>query len=95
MDGRFPEAPTVECMYCRGQMQRGTAPFAMDRRGYHVAWDAVPAWVCSQVGETHFEAREVDLIQRELTVLDRESGELTASTAPDQPGPAAGTGAIR
>jgi YgiT-type zinc finger domain-containing protein len=71
----------MECMYCRGTMRRGTAPFSMDRKGYHVAWDAVPAWVCTQSGETYFEAREVDLIQRAMAALDRETGELTTSTA--------------
>ena len=68
----------MECVYCRGQMRRGTAPFSMDRKGYHIAWDAVPAWVCTQCGESYFEPREVDVIQRAVAVLDRESGQLTA-----------------
>jgi YgiT-type zinc finger domain-containing protein len=41
----------MECMHCRGRMIRGTAPFSLDRNGYHVSWDAIPAWVCSQCGE--------------------------------------------
>ena len=59
-------------------MKRGTAPFSLDRNGYHVSWDAIPAWVCTQCGEPFFESREVDLIQRALTELDRESA-ATAS----------------
>ena len=51
-------------------MRRGTAPFSIDRNGYHLSWDAVPAWVCDQCGETLFEASEVDLIQEALTELD-------------------------
>ena len=69
----------MECVHCKGRMVRGTAPFSLDRKGYHVAWDAVPAWICTQCGEPYFEAREVELIQRALAGLDRESTELVAS----------------
>ena len=40
----------MECMHCKGGIIRGTAPFSLDRNGYHVSWDAIPAWVCSQCG---------------------------------------------
>ena len=66
----------MECIYCRGRMERGTAPFTADRRSYHVHWDAIPAWVCTQCGEPYFEAREVELIQTALAGLDRESSKL-------------------
>lgn len=60
-------------------MKRGTAPFSLDRNGYHVSWDAIPAWVCMQCGEPFFEAREVDLIQNALRDLDRESAALISA----------------
>jgi YgiT-type zinc finger domain-containing protein len=66
----------MECLYCKAQMQRGTAPFTIDRKGYHVSWDNIPAWVCDQCGEVMFEAREVDLIQEALAGLDRETATL-------------------
>ncbi|NCS76606.1 MAG: YgiT-type zinc finger protein [Chroococcales cyanobacterium metabat2.561] len=66
----------MECLCCKGQMKRGTAPFAIDRNGYHLSWDAIPAWVCEQCGEVLFEAREVNLIQETLSVLDRETAVL-------------------
>jgi YgiT-type zinc finger domain-containing protein len=69
----------MECIHCKGRMKRGTAPFSLDRNGYHVSWDAVPAWVCTQCGEPFFEAREVDLIQNALRELDRESAALSAA----------------
>ncbi|MBI4522410.1 MAG: YgiT-type zinc finger protein [Deltaproteobacteria bacterium] len=69
----------MECLHCKGRMNRGTAPFSLDRKGYHVSWDAVPAWVCTQCGEPFFESREVELIQRALTELDRESEALASS----------------
>ena len=58
------------CVHCKGQMQRATAPFRVDRNGYHVSWDAVPAWVCGQCGEPYFERDEVQRIQRALSALD-------------------------
>jgi len=67
----------MECLYCKAQMRRGTAPFSIDRHGYHVSWDAVPAWVCDQCGESLFEAAEVDTIQTALSSLDRETVALT------------------
>jgi len=38
----------MECLHCKGRMERGTAPFSVDRHGYHVRWDAIAAWVCTQ-----------------------------------------------
>jgi YgiT-type zinc finger domain-containing protein len=75
----------MECIHCKGQMKRGTAPFGLDRNGYHVSWDAVPAWVCTQCGESFFEAREVDLIQNALRELDRESAALSTAGSPSKP----------
>jgi len=51
-------------------MHEGTAPFNVDRNGYHIHWDALPAWVCDQCGEPLFEGAEVDRIQRALAALD-------------------------
>ena len=69
----------MQCMHCKGRLKHGTAPFSLDRNGYHVSWDAIPAWVCSQCGEPLFESREVDLIQKALAELDRESAALYAN----------------
>jgi YgiT-type zinc finger domain-containing protein len=63
-------------MYCRGNQKRATAPFYVERQGYHIHWSDVPAWVCTQCGEPLFESREVDAIQRALKILDAETGAL-------------------
>ncbi|MBI6545665.1 MAG: YgiT-type zinc finger protein [Cyanobacteria bacterium NC_groundwater_1444_Ag_S-0.65um_54_12] len=63
----------MTCTFCQGELERGTAPFSVSRRGYHVVWDAVPAWVCKQCGEPMFDDQEVDRIQRMIASLDRES----------------------
>jgi YgiT-type zinc finger domain-containing protein len=68
----------MECLYCKAQMKRGTAPFSIDRNGYHISWDAIPAWVCEQCGESLFETQEVDIIQDALAVLDRDTVSLVA-----------------
>ncbi|HEY2986574.1 MAG TPA: YgiT-type zinc finger protein [Candidatus Binatia bacterium] len=69
-------------MHCKGRMVRGSAPFSLDRNGYHVSWDSVPAWVCTQCGEPFFESREVEVIQKALTELDRESAALASTGSP-------------
>lgn len=65
-------------------MQRGHAPFSLDRNGYHISWDTVPAWICEQCGEPLFEAPEVDIIRAALSALDRETAALTHQL-PHQP----------
>ena len=52
----------MNCIHCRGQMQRSKAPFHVDRNGYHLRFDTVPAWVYGQCGEAHFEEREVEAV---------------------------------
>lgn len=63
----------MECIYCKGKMKRSHSPFSVDRKGYHVRWDALPAWVCTQCGEAYFEAEQVERVQRALEALDREA----------------------
>ena len=52
----------MECLSCKGRLLKSSAPFSIDRGGYHLHWDAVPAWVCSQCGEPLFEAHENALV---------------------------------
>ncbi len=68
-----------ECVHCRGQMDRGSAPFSIDRDGYHVSWNALPAWVCTQCGEPYFEPSVVDAIQKTLRSIDQTTSDLTAA----------------
>ena len=71
----------MACLYCKAQMRRGSAPFSINRNGYHVSWDAIPAWVCDQCGESLFETSEVDTIQTALAFLDRETVVLTSQSS--------------
>ena len=68
----------MKCIHCEGRMKKDDAPFHIDRRGYHLSLDAVPAWVCGQCGEPYFEEREVRTIQRLLSLLDKQTAGLAS-----------------
>lgn len=69
----------MKCMYCQGEMYRGEAPFHVNRKGYHLLLDSVPAWVCSQCGESYFDESEVDSIQEAIRALDAQATKLASS----------------
>ncbi len=69
----------MKCMHCKGKMEYKTTPFQIDRKGYHLMLDAVPAWVCTQCGEVYFEEKEVDTIQGVLKTLDERTGRLAVA----------------
>ena len=66
----------MKCIHCKGKMERGAAPFHIDRKGYHLLVDVVPAWVCAQCGEVYFEEDEVDAIQEVVRSLDKRAEKL-------------------
>jgi YgiT-type zinc finger domain-containing protein len=57
-------------------MERGAAPFHVDRNGYHLVLDRIAAWICSQCGEVYFEETEVDSIQSIIQTVDAEVEKL-------------------
>ncbi len=71
----------MECLYCKGNMIKSSAPFNVDRNGYHITWESIPAWVCSQCGEALFEDKEVAHIQKALETLDDETKHLLLKSA--------------
>jgi YgiT-type zinc finger domain-containing protein len=58
-------------------MERGVAPFHIDRKGYHLHLDKIPAWVCGQCGEVYFGEEEVDSIQSVIRAMDEQLEKLT------------------
>lgn len=66
----------MNCMYYKGEMVRGSAPFHIDRKDVHVSFDTVPAWVCSQCGEVYFEEAEVNAVQNIMRAVDEKAGKL-------------------
>jgi len=76
-----PEAtvhPQVRCIRCEGRMEKGTAPVRIERDGYHVSWDGLPAWVCTRCEAPYFEEREVRLVQRALGLMKQLSSRAIA-----------------
>ena len=63
----------MKCIYCQGKMVKGSSPYHIDRKGYHLVLDAVPAWVCKQCGEVYFEKTEVDSIQNVIRTVDKQT----------------------
>jgi YgiT-type zinc finger domain-containing protein len=66
----------MKCIHCLGKMERGAAPFHVDRNGYHLVLDRIAAWICSQCGEAYFEETEVDSIQSIIQTVDAEVEKL-------------------
>jgi YgiT-type zinc finger domain-containing protein len=64
------EQLTMECLYCRGVLVRKRISYAATRKGYHLIFDDVPAWVCEQCGEPLFDEKTVDAIQEVLQGVD-------------------------
>jgi len=71
----------MECLHCKGKMVQGEAPFSVDRNGYHISWDSIPAWICTQCGEPYLEADEINRIQRALQQVDAETDGIKQSLA--------------
>lgn len=69
----------MKCIHCSGEMTRGVAPFHVDRNGYHLLLDSVPAWVCLQCGEAYFEEPEVASIHEAISAIDDQAKRLSAS----------------
>ena len=69
----------MKCIHCKGKMKRKTAPFHIDRKGYHLMFDAIPAWICTQCGEVYFEEEEVEAIQDALKSLDKRAAKLSVA----------------
>jgi len=66
---RDPEVLAMRCLRCMGSVEKGTAPVYVDRDGYRMAWEQVPAWVCTRCELAYFEAEEVATVRRALTAL--------------------------
>ncbi len=69
----------MNCIHCQGKMERGNAPFHVDRKDWHLTLDRVPAWVCTQCGEAYFDESEVEAIQEMIRTLDRKTESIAVS----------------
>jgi YgiT-type zinc finger domain-containing protein len=70
----------MKCPHCQGELRRGKTAYAVNRSGYHLIIDNVPAWICSQCGEPLFDEKQVDAIQKIIRKMDADVP-LVAQTA--------------
>jgi YgiT-type zinc finger domain-containing protein len=59
----------MECRVCGGRQVWSRATYIASRRGFHLTVDDVPAWVCEQCGDSHFDEVAFEAIQRRLDGL--------------------------
>ena len=69
----------MKCIHCQGELTKGTAPYHVDRKGYHLTFDKVPANICKQSGEVYFEEKEVDEIQKTIQTLDKQASKVLSA----------------
>jgi YgiT-type zinc finger domain-containing protein len=62
-------------------MKKCSSPFTINRKGYHLILNSIPAWVCTQCEEPYFEASEVDFIQQIIRSVDKKTEKLALSAA--------------
>ena len=67
----------MKCIHCRGPLRKGAAPFHIDRKGCHVLFQQIPAWVCDQCGESYLEDKEIDSVQDLIRVIDAKMDALS------------------
>ena len=64
------------CIHCHGTLERGRTSCTVNRKGYHLIIDHVPAWICKQCGEALFDEKTVEAIQAMLREVDRQAEAL-------------------
>ncbi|MFQ6059005.1 MAG: type II toxin-antitoxin system MqsA family antitoxin [Anaerolineae bacterium] len=64
------EVINMQCFHCQGELRRGKSTYTVNRDGYHLIIENMPAWVCQQCGEALFEEEQVDAIQRLIRETD-------------------------
>jgi len=67
----------MECLHCQGNLRPGTASYVVNRNGYHLIIDDVPALICEQCGEPLFTEEAVSLVQNMIRSLDAQRKELS------------------
>lgn len=64
-----PEVLPMRCLRCQGPVERGTAPVCLEGEGYRLAWEQVPAWVCTRCELAYFEPDEVETVRQALRAM--------------------------
>jgi YgiT-type zinc finger domain-containing protein len=60
----------MKCLLCKGDMEKSSVAYTVDRKGFHLFIKKIPAYICSQCGEKYFEEKEVKAIQNMIKTLE-------------------------
>ena len=66
----------MKCLMCGGAMGKKSVAYTVDRKGYHLFIEKIPAYVCTQCGERYFDEKEVAAIQNMLRVFEEKLEEV-------------------
>jgi YgiT-type zinc finger domain-containing protein len=64
-----PEVLPMHCLRCQGPVEKGTAPVCLERDGYSLTWEQVPAWVCARCELAYFEPEAVETVRKALRAM--------------------------
>ncbi|MEK6581886.1 MAG: YgiT-type zinc finger protein [Nitrospirota bacterium] len=60
----------MKCLFCNGEMEKKKVAYTVNRKGYHLYVEKIPAFVCSRCGEQFFDEKEVGAIQNMLKAFE-------------------------
>jgi len=69
----------MKCLLCKGEMEKTTVSYTIDRKGYHLFIEKIPAHVCVQCGERYFEEKETKAIQSMIKALEEKLHDVLAA----------------
>ena len=68
----------VKCRFCGGEIVKGKKNFSVTRGGYSVMIRDVQTDICSQRGETYYDAEQKRAIEEILKTIDNQVKKLQA-----------------
>ena len=68
----------MQCSSCKGTLEIGRTSYTVNRHGYHLIIDDMPAYICTQCNEALFTEEAVSLVQDMIRTLDLQRSELNA-----------------
>lgn len=61
----------MKCLFCNGNMKKSNTSYTVNRKGYHLYLEKIPAYQCTQCGEIYFDEKEAKAIQNILKLFEK------------------------
>ena len=61
----------MTCLFCSGKLKKASVAYTVNRKGYHLYIEKVPAHVCTRCGEKFFDEKEAATIQNALINFEK------------------------